>query len=390
MTAGASSAGQRPVNTGESPLDRGARRADQPVGVVDRDGRQAFSTSKRFRPSSSGRRGAHQGAVEVEGHHDAVSSAAVERLIAVAPQGENVAVSAGHRQPRQCPPPAQGRPAIRPVSRRHPRRRPRHAHASLHAQGAAPSAVGDRPAFDRAIDARPSARLRANRGGRRRPSPARRRGWHEHARARLAKRTHAVAIQDDRRSAPARCAPPSRLWRASPGDVLVAARRHVAAGRRRHGPAVPGACARPGSDLVVLGFEAADPHAYGRLILDDAGALLKIVEARRRRPRSAAGQAVQFRGATPPPAALRPGLELSRRGRPTQNAKGEYLPDRGVGPGRATWALQGQGGLHLQKTACWGELHSRTGCRRTRTLPGSPPAAVLLDAGVSMPAPETR
>ncbi len=35
-----------------------------------------------------------------------------------------------------------------------------------------------------------------------------------------------------------------------------------------------------GADLVVLGFEAADPGAYGRLILGEDGALLRIVEAK--------------------------------------------------------------------------------------------------------------
>jgi bifunctional UDP-N-acetylglucosamine pyrophosphorylase/glucosamine-1-phosphate N-acetyltransferase len=35
-----------------------------------------------------------------------------------------------------------------------------------------------------------------------------------------------------------------------------------------------------GADVAVLGFEAADPGAYGRLIMGDDGALLKIVEAK--------------------------------------------------------------------------------------------------------------
>lgn len=35
-----------------------------------------------------------------------------------------------------------------------------------------------------------------------------------------------------------------------------------------------------GASVAVLGFEAADPGAYGRLVLDDEGALLAIVEAR--------------------------------------------------------------------------------------------------------------
>ncbi|MEO6339466.1 MAG: bifunctional UDP-N-acetylglucosamine diphosphorylase/glucosamine-1-phosphate N-acetyltransferase GlmU [Caulobacteraceae bacterium] len=35
-----------------------------------------------------------------------------------------------------------------------------------------------------------------------------------------------------------------------------------------------------GAGLVVLGFEAADAGAYGRLVMDDAGGLLRIVEAK--------------------------------------------------------------------------------------------------------------
>ena len=40
------------------------------------------------------------------------------------------------------------------------------------------------------------------------------------------------------------------------------------------------AAARGNADLVVLGFEAADPGGYGRLVTDDAGGLLRIVEAK--------------------------------------------------------------------------------------------------------------
>jgi bifunctional UDP-N-acetylglucosamine pyrophosphorylase/glucosamine-1-phosphate N-acetyltransferase len=37
---------------------------------------------------------------------------------------------------------------------------------------------------------------------------------------------------------------------------------------------------KAGADLVVLGFEAADPLAYGRLVTDPKGGLLRIVEAK--------------------------------------------------------------------------------------------------------------
>jgi bifunctional UDP-N-acetylglucosamine pyrophosphorylase/glucosamine-1-phosphate N-acetyltransferase len=41
---------------------------------------------------------------------------------------------------------------------------------------------------------------------------------------------------------------------------------------------------KAGANLAVLGFEAADPAAYGRLILDSDGALARIVEAREASP----------------------------------------------------------------------------------------------------------
>ena len=62
------------------------------------------------------------------------------------------------------------------------------------------------------------------------------------------------------------------------GDVLVT---------YADGPLLTASAARPlfdlrqeGADLAVLGFQAADPGGYGRLILTDGSSLDRIVEAR--------------------------------------------------------------------------------------------------------------
>ncbi len=75
-----------------------------------------------------------------------------------------------------------------------------------------------------------------------------------------------------------------------------------------------------GADIAVLGFKAADPTPYGRLILDDAGGLSRIVEAREA---TAAERAVDAcnSGVLAAPAALL--FELLSHVR-NDNAKGEY------------------------------------------------------------------
>ena len=76
-----------------------------------------------------------------------------------------------------------------------------------------------------------------------------------------------------------------------------------------------------GAAVVVLGFEAADPGGYGRLVVDAAGGLEAIVEARDATPR----------GARDPPLQLRPARRRRRDALRSllaevgnDNAKGEY------------------------------------------------------------------
>ena len=75
-----------------------------------------------------------------------------------------------------------------------------------------------------------------------------------------------------------------------------------------------------GADLAVLGFEAADPGAYGRLIQGADGALEKIVEAKEASPAELAVRACNS-GVLAAPASLL--FELLDQVR-NDNAKGEY------------------------------------------------------------------
>ncbi|TPE48553.1 bifunctional UDP-N-acetylglucosamine diphosphorylase/glucosamine-1-phosphate N-acetyltransferase GlmU [Amaricoccus solimangrovi] len=79
-----------------------------------------------------------------------------------------------------------------------------------------------------------------------------------------------------------------------------------------------------GAAVVILGFEAAEPGAYGRLILDDTGDLLAIVEAREATEAQLAIRLCNC-GVVAADAALLPGLVAEIR---DDNAKGEfYLTD---------------------------------------------------------------
>ena len=75
-----------------------------------------------------------------------------------------------------------------------------------------------------------------------------------------------------------------------------------------------------GADLAVLGFEPADPGAYGRLILADDGRLERIVEAKEASPAELAVRACNS-GVLAAPAALLFALLADVR---NDNAKGEY------------------------------------------------------------------
>ncbi len=137
-----------------------------------------------------------------------------------------------------------------------------------------------------------------------------------------------------------------------------------------------------GADLAVLGFEAADPAAYGRLVMEGPAGLAKIVEAKDAGPEELAIRACNS-GVLAADARLLFDL-LGRVG--NANAKGEYyLTDvvgLAVGEGRkveVAFASEGEVlGVNSQSELAGAEAAYQT---RRRTE--------LMAAGVTMTAPET-
>jgi bifunctional UDP-N-acetylglucosamine pyrophosphorylase/glucosamine-1-phosphate N-acetyltransferase len=137
-----------------------------------------------------------------------------------------------------------------------------------------------------------------------------------------------------------------------------------------------------GADLAVLGFEAADPGGYGRLILGEDGDLLRIVEAKDASDAERAVRACNS-GVMAADAALLFDL-LDRVG--NQNAKGEYyLTDVvGLAVGRglraqATFAPEDEVmGVNSQAELALAEAAFQARRR-----------AQLMADGVSLTAPET-
>ena len=139
---------------------------------------------------------------------------------------------------------------------------------------------------------------------------------------------------------------------------------------------------REGADLAVLGFEAADPGAYGRLVLEDGDSLLRIVEAKEASPAELAIRACNS-GVLAADAALL----FDLLGRVTNaNAKGEYYLTDVVGLARAAGksvrvAMADEAdvaGVNSQA-----ELAAVEGAFQDRRR------AALMAAGVTMPAPHT-
>jgi bifunctional UDP-N-acetylglucosamine pyrophosphorylase/glucosamine-1-phosphate N-acetyltransferase len=137
-----------------------------------------------------------------------------------------------------------------------------------------------------------------------------------------------------------------------------------------------------GADLAVLGFEAADPAPYGRLVRDHDGSLLRIVEAKDASPEElliAASNSGVLAGS----AALLFDL-LSKV--TDQNAKGEYYLTDVVGLARerglkvaVVFAPEAKVmGVNSQAELAIAETEYQRGRRRA-----------LMDSGVSMTAPET-
>jgi bifunctional UDP-N-acetylglucosamine pyrophosphorylase/glucosamine-1-phosphate N-acetyltransferase len=137
-----------------------------------------------------------------------------------------------------------------------------------------------------------------------------------------------------------------------------------------------------GADLVVLGFQAADPGPYGRLIVDDDGDLCKIVEAKDAAPEELKVAACNS-GVL---AASAPVLFSLLAEVTNQNAKGEYYLTDVVALARArglkvkvVFTDEAKVmGVNSQAELAVAEGQFQIARR-----------AALLDAGVTMTAPET-
>ncbi len=190
----------------------------------------------------------------------------------------------------------------------------------------------------------------------------------------------AVAVQDPPLgTAHAVCAAQAALAGIS-GDVLVTTADAPLMDAQAIAPLF--SAREAGADLAVLGFEAADPGAYGRLILDPSGGLDRIVEAK-----DASADELRVRtcnsGVLAAPAALL--FDLLREVG-DDNAKREfYLTDivglarkRGLRVAAPMAAERQVMGVNSQAELAAAEHAFQRGRR-----------AELMAAGVAMPAPDT-
>jgi bifunctional UDP-N-acetylglucosamine pyrophosphorylase/glucosamine-1-phosphate N-acetyltransferase len=136
-----------------------------------------------------------------------------------------------------------------------------------------------------------------------------------------------------------------------------------------------------GADLAVMGFETAQPAAYGRMIMQD-GRLKRVVEAKDATPAELAITACNAGVFAAPAGSLFDWLSQVQ----PNNAKGEYyltdivrLADAAGKDVRAAFAPEEAFmGVNSQAELAKAEAAFQTGKRRA-----------LMDAGVSMTAPET-
>ena len=137
-----------------------------------------------------------------------------------------------------------------------------------------------------------------------------------------------------------------------------------------------------GADMAVLGFEAADPAPYGRLVLGESGSLERIVEAKDATPEEFAITACNS-GVLAAPAGVLFDL-LSKVG--NQNAKGEYYLTDVVGLARAAGLVVSAvfaDEANVQGVNSQGELAAAEATFQARAR------HALMTEGVTMTAPET-
>jgi bifunctional UDP-N-acetylglucosamine pyrophosphorylase/glucosamine-1-phosphate N-acetyltransferase len=137
-----------------------------------------------------------------------------------------------------------------------------------------------------------------------------------------------------------------------------------------------------GADLVVLGFEAADPLAYGRLVIDPHGRLLRIVEAK-----DADHAVLQIKRCNSGVLAAPASLLFSLLAEVTpNNAKGEYYLTDIVALARAR-ALNVRA-VFTEERRVMG-VNSQAELAVAESLFQRARRARMMQEGVSMQAPET-
>jgi bifunctional UDP-N-acetylglucosamine pyrophosphorylase/glucosamine-1-phosphate N-acetyltransferase len=137
-----------------------------------------------------------------------------------------------------------------------------------------------------------------------------------------------------------------------------------------------------GADVAVLGFQAADPAAYGRLIIDPRQGLLRIVEAK-----DATEAELKVKACNSGVLAADAGLLFELLGQVTnENAKGEYYLTDVVGLARAR-GLTARVAFAPEDTVHG--VNSQAELATAERLWQQRRRAELMADGVSMQAPET-
>ena len=137
-----------------------------------------------------------------------------------------------------------------------------------------------------------------------------------------------------------------------------------------------------GADVAVLGFEAADARAYGRLVLAEDRSLLKIVEAKEATPQELAIKACNSGVLVCPSPLL---FDLLSRVR-NENAKGEYYLTDIVALARADGR---QARVAFAEEAAVMGVDSQGMLAAAEAVFQSRRRGALMAAGVTMTAPET-
>jgi bifunctional UDP-N-acetylglucosamine pyrophosphorylase / glucosamine-1-phosphate N-acetyltransferase len=137
-----------------------------------------------------------------------------------------------------------------------------------------------------------------------------------------------------------------------------------------------------GADLALLGFRPADPALYGRVIVDAAGAVERIVEARDASPEERAVQDCYAGMLAAPAQALFGWLEHVGN----DNAKGEYYLTGAVAAARAAGARVGV--AFAVEEAVMG-ADSQAGLAAAEAVFQRRARLALMEAGVNLTAPDT-